>query len=161
MSLSMKASLQYTFATNYKFRCLLLDFLEPTEIVLLLNALGPGESLTWKERKKHLLLFTLMFNDDSDVVDLCRSGVNITVICKHMDELKEIYNEKANRQIHNFDILLVLTRKNNVVAVPPALINKTFGSLKTPTDSMGPSEWCESSANLDGLRVNIRFMRNG
>lgn len=88
----MKASLQYTFATNYEFRCSLLDFSEPTDIVLLLNALGPVGSLTWKERKKYLLIFTLLFNNDSDIVDLYRSRVNITIICKHIDDLKEIYN---------------------------------------------------------------------
>ncbi len=157
----MKASLQYTFATNYEFRCSLLDFSEPTDIVLLLNALGPVGSLTWKERKKHLPIFTLLFNDDSDIVNLCRSRVNITIICKHMDDLKEIYNQKAIRQIQDFNILLVLTKWKKVVAVPPGLLNKKFGSPKTPIDSMGASEWCESSANIDGLGINVRFMSNG
>ena len=92
MSPNIKASLQYTFATNYEFRCLLLDFSEPTDIVLLLNALSPVRSLTWKERKKYLLIFTLLFNDDSDIINLYRSRVNIIIICKHIDDLKEIYN---------------------------------------------------------------------
>lgn len=126
--------------TLYDFRCTLLSLSEPSDIIVLVEALGSGEMLTLKERKKYLPLFTLLFKENGPIIDLCKRRVNITIICKYMDELQEIYKHNTARQIRDFDILLVLTKSYKVVTPPPGLMNELLESTVAPLPNHGSGE---------------------
>ena len=155
------ASLQSTFNTNYDFRRLLLDICSPSDIVLLLTALGKGCSLTKRERTKHLSLFSLIFKDNSTLVELCESHINITIFCKQIEKLGQFLHECGTEEDCSFDILIILTKDHRSVPFFPRLLSEIFVPGDTTAASFeGGTQWNEASGVKGNSTFNVRFLQS-
>ncbi len=152
------ASLQSLLSSNYEFRCSLLDSCSPSDIILLTSATGQAQILTRKEKMKYLAIFELPFKNYNVVNDLCESKTNVTIVCQHIDQLRQALADNTNQ--YEFDILVVLTRTYRAVPLLPECLGEAFEPPRVVADRLGGVEWYESSARLGLTSVNIRFMKN-
>ena len=151
------ASLEKQFLSNYEFRCSLLRFCRPEDVVMLMKAFEPRICLTKRETKEHPGLYILLFKDHNLIDALCESHIKITVICKSLDELLDIYHDSdKGSSERNFDVIVILSKEYKIVPLYPDMIGKAFGK-RTLCSVTVASEWYECSAKVDNAQIKICF----
>ena len=115
--------------SNYEVRCSILHFCRPKDTVMLMKALESITRLTRREKKDYLGLYTLIFKDDDLIYELCKSGINITVVCKDLDDLLQIYYDPENElEERVFEVMIILSNEYEVVPLYSDMIGKVFAA---------------------------------
>ena len=125
---------------------------------MLIKAFEPRTRLTGREKKQHLGLCAFILKDDDLIHDLYRRNIKITVVCKDLDKLLEIYyNSDKGSEVRTFNVIIILSNEHMVLPLYPEMIGKEFGA-RTLCPVTVASEWYESSAKVNNALIKLHYM---
>lgn len=125
---------------------------------MLMKAFAPRICLTEREKKEYLGLFTFFFKEDDNLVDrLCTSDTKVTIICKDLDELLDVYYDVDRGSERTFDVIILLSTDREIIPVYSNMLSTAFGAWTLYPVAIA-SEWYVSSAKVNHAQVKLHFM---